>query len=80
MCGQFASKSVGIDVVDERPLAVDLDHREPLAVSRLELRVTTDVDLGEVEPELGPSLPHDSKRPLTEVAALRVVERDARYG
>ena len=33
-----------VEVVDERPLAVDLDHRQPLAVARLETRVAGDVD------------------------------------
>jgi hypothetical protein len=33
-----------VDVVDEGALAVDLHHREPLAVARLEVVVAGDVD------------------------------------
>ena len=38
LCGrQPAPEGVLVDVVGEEPLAVELDHREPLAVARLEL-------------------------------------------
>ena len=67
-----------MDVVGEDPLAVDLDHREPLAVARLELRVAGDVDLLEREAELGAELLELLAGPVAEMAALRVVERD--YG
>jgi hypothetical protein len=68
-------------VIRERALAVDLDHRQPLAVGRLQLRVTGDVDVGELEGRVhcdgGERLP----RPLAEVAAGSVVENDLRrYG
>ena len=32
-------------MVDEGPFAVDLDHRQPLSVARLEVRIAGDVDL-----------------------------------
>ena len=67
-----------MDVVREHPLAVDLDHREPLPVAGLELRVAGDVDLLEREAELGAELLELRARPVAEMAALRVEERD--YG
>jgi hypothetical protein len=41
-----------VDVVDEGALAVDLHHRQPLAVTRFQLRVVGDVDLRVRETEL----------------------------
>jgi hypothetical protein len=76
LCVDFAPKSGRIDEVDEGPATVDFDHGKPLAVCGLELRVTGDVDLLE---RLA-ALRQDSARPLAEVASLRVVEDDARYG
>ncbi len=67
-----------MDVVGEDPLAVDLDDRQPLPVPGLELRIARDVDLLEREAELGAELLELLARPVAEVAALRVVERD--YG
>jgi hypothetical protein len=75
-----AAEAVRIDVVDERALAVDLDNRQPLAVARLEPVVARDVDLGELEAELVLERADGRARPLAEVAVLRVVQRDARYG
>ena len=67
-----------MNVVGEDPLAVELDDRERLAVAGLELRVARDVDLLELEAELGAKLLELPARPVAEVAALCVVERD--YG
>jgi hypothetical protein len=67
-----------VDVVGEDPLSVDLDDREPLAIASLELGVTRDVDLLEREAELCAKLLELLARPVAEVAALCVVERD--YG
>ena len=67
-----------MDVVGEDPLAVDLDDGQPLAVTGLELRVARDVHLLEREAELGAELLELLARPVAEVAALCVVERD--YG
>ncbi len=67
-----------MDVVGEDPLTVDLDDRKPFAVAGLELRVARDVDLLEREAELGAELLELVARPVAEMAALRVVERD--YG
>ncbi len=67
-----------MDVVGEEPLTVDLDDREPLPVVGLELRVTGDVDLLEVEAELCAELLELLARPVAEMAALCVEERD--YG
>jgi hypothetical protein len=54
LCVDLAPESVRLDVVDEGPLAVDLDDRKPLAVASLELRVAVDPDLLQLERELGP--------------------------
>jgi hypothetical protein len=76
LCVDFAPKSSRIDEVDEGPPTVDLDHGKPFPVPGFELRVTGDVDLVE---RLA-ALHEDGARPLAEVASLRVVEDDARYG
>jgi hypothetical protein len=75
-----AAEAVRVDVVDERALAIDLDDRQPLAVLRLEAGVAGDVHLGELEAELVSKCAYGRARPLAEVAVLRVVQRDARYG
>ena len=78
---QATAKRVGRDVVDERALAVDLDHGEPLPVARLELSIARDVDLVERERHLGPHLVEDRPRPLAQVAPGGCVEDDrVRYG
>jgi hypothetical protein len=69
-----------LDEVRERPLALDLHDRKPLAVPRLELRVTADVDLLQLEPELVPRRVEDPPRGCAEVAPLGVEEGDAGYG
>ena len=76
MCVDFAPKGSRIDEVDESPPAVDLDDGQPLPILGLELGVTGDVDLVE---RLA-ALDEHGARPLAEVAAVRVVEDDARYG
>jgi hypothetical protein len=49
---QLSAQGVRRNEVDERLHAVDLDHRDQLAVARLELRIVVDSDLLELEPEL----------------------------
>ncbi len=79
--GQSTPKRSLVDEVDKRPLAVDLDHRQPLAVARFELRVAGDVDLRELEGRVRGDGDERLPRPLAEVAARRVVEDDLRgYG
>ena len=78
---QSAAQRVGRNVVDECALAVDLDHREPLPVARLELGVAGDVDLLERERQLRPDPVEDGPRALAQVASAGDVEDDAvRYG
>ena len=78
---QTAAQGVRRDVIDERPLAVDLDHGQPLAVARLELRIARDVDLLEREGHLRAYLVEDRPRPLAQVAPGGGVEDDrVRYG
>ena len=68
-------------MVDERTLAVDLDDGQPLAIARLELGIAADVDLFELELELRSRRGDRRTRSLTEMAAVGVVENDARgYG
>jgi hypothetical protein len=62
-----------VDVVDERPLAIDLDDGQPLAVPRLERLVAGDVDL--LEPVLSELGDERLARVLAKVAARGVVER-----
>jgi hypothetical protein len=78
--GEPAAEAVWVDVVDERALAVDLDHRQPLAVARLEYGVAGDVHLGELEAELVSKRADGRARPFAEVAVGSVIEDDARYG
>jgi hypothetical protein len=76
LCSNFAAKRARVDVVDEGPLAVDLDHREPLSVLGLEFRATSDVDLLQLERHLRAYALDDATGPLAEVAAGCVVEDD----
>ncbi len=63
-----------IDVVDERPLAVDLDHRQPFSITRLQGLVSRDVH----------RVVFDAKtiqlrtRTLAEAAPLPMEEREPR--
>jgi hypothetical protein len=77
LCGrQAAPERLLLHVVGARAPAVDLDHRDPFAVCRLERRVPVDRDLLELEPELVPQRPYLCERALAEMAALRVVDDD----
>jgi hypothetical protein len=82
LCGYLSAERSRVDVVDESPLAVDLDHGQPFAVPRLELRISADVDLLEVEGDLRVHLVDDRPGALAEVTALRVIQADlaCRYG
>ena len=75
---QLAPERLGLDVVSADPLAVDLDHGNQLAIARLELGVTVDRDLGELEPELVAKLEELRVRPFAEVASLGLVEDNPR--
>jgi hypothetical protein len=79
LCGHFAAKGIGVDVVDKGPLAVDLQHREPLAVARLQPGVAIDLDLFELERDLLPNLRDYPPCPLAEMTTLSVVENDLRF-
>jgi hypothetical protein len=77
----LATQAVGVHVVDERPLAVDLDDRQPLPIPSLEFRIPADVDFLELEPELLAHASNRRERALAQVAALGVVDDDFRgYG
>jgi len=63
-------------VVDEAPLARDLDDRDPLAVFRLELWTAVDRDLAQLKAELVARRVDDAAGCLAQVAARRGVERN----
>jgi hypothetical protein len=79
LCNRPAQR-VGVHVVDETALAVDLHHRDPLPVRRLELGVAVDRDLPQLEAELLPRRADDAAGGLAEMAARRGVEDDVGYG
>ena len=73
---QLATERIRRDEVREDQLPVDLDDWYQLPIATLELRVTVDRDLLQLEVELSPKL-HDSRPgPLAEVAAGGAVETD----
>ena len=67
-------------MVDEAPPAVDLHHRDPLAVRGLELRIAVDRDLAQLEAELVVCRGDDAPSRCAEVAARRGEENDVAYG
>jgi len=69
-----------VHVVDETPPAVDLHHRDPLAVCRLELGITVDGDLAQLEAELVVCRGNDAPSRCAEVAARGAEEDDFGYG
>jgi hypothetical protein len=76
LCAHLAAKRIGIDVVDEGALPVDLHDGKPLTVLLLQLPIPADVDLLEHERDFDPGLSEDAPGSFAEVAALRVVEND----
>ena len=74
------TQRVGVHVVDETPPAVDLHHRDPLAVRRLELGIAVDRHLPQLEAELVVCRGDDAPGRRAEVAARRGEEDDLRYG
>jgi hypothetical protein len=75
----LATERVGWDVVDERLLPVDRHDGDQLAVAPLELIVTRDVHLVQVETELLAQLEQRRARAVAEMAPGSVVEDD-RFG
>src|SRR3954464_13556422 len=76
---EAAFQICGLDHEFERFLAVDRDHRDALAVERLERRIAGDVDLLELERVALAHRAHDLERLLTEVTARLAVERQLRH-
>jgi hypothetical protein len=64
-------------VVDEGPLAVDLDDGQPLAIAGLELGVAGDVHLAKLELDVAPNLCERALGTLAEAAVVGVVNSDA---
>jgi hypothetical protein len=75
---QLAPERLGLHVVRADSLAVDLDDRNQRTVARLQLRISVDPDLLDLEPQLGSELLEPRAGPLAEVAAVGSVEDDAR--
>jgi hypothetical protein len=69
-----------VNEVHERLLPADLDDGYALAVAALELRVAADVDLHELERNLGANVDQNPSRRLAEVTALRAEEANGRDG
>jgi hypothetical protein len=67
---------LGLDAVGGEPLAVQLEHRDPLAVAALQLGIAGDVDLVGLVAEGGQVL----ARPLAEVAVAADVEDELAQG
>jgi hypothetical protein len=76
--GESTAERLGLDVVGESALAVDLDHRDPFAVPRLEAGLAVDLNPLEVEAELLRQGRKLRLRPLAEVTARGLVEDDSR--
>jgi hypothetical protein len=68
-----------VDEVRERLSAVDENDRDTLSVAPLELVVAGDVDLLELERNLGADLGEHTSGALAEVALRRVVEGDGPF-
>ena len=69
-----------MDEEGKRLLAVDLHHRDALAVPALELGVPADVDLVEVERDVGADLFEHAACALAQVAPRGAVQADAPCG
>jgi hypothetical protein len=71
---------VRLHAVDGDALAVELEHRQPFPVAPLELRLAGDIDLDELETELGPQRLELLAGALAEVAVAADVERERAQG
>jgi ClpX C4-type zinc finger len=69
-----------LHVIREAAAAVDLDHRDPLAVLLLEVGVAVDQDLAKLEAELVAEGAHQLERPPAEMTARCVVDDDLGHG
>jgi hypothetical protein len=79
LCGrQPAPERLRLDVIGTDALAVDLDHRDQLAVPGLELRIARDLDPIELEAELLAQRRELRLGALAQMAVGRPVERDSR--
>ena len=79
MC-ELASQRVGWNEVHERLRSVDLHDRDQLAVACLELRVSVDRDLLQLESQLVARSQNGLASPLAEMAPGGAVKPDPGYG
>ena len=75
-----AAQRVRVHEERERLLAVDLDDRDALAIAALQVGIPGDIDLLEVERDVGADLLENPARALAEVAARGRVQTDASEG
>jgi hypothetical protein len=75
-----AAEGVGLHEVREAPPPVDLDHRNPFAIGRLERLVTGDVDLAETEVQLLSYSREDLPGAVAQVAPRGGIQDDGDYG
>jgi hypothetical protein len=76
LAAELAQQRRLVEVVDEGPLAVDLDHGEPLPIARFQRRVVGDIDRVVVDGQ-----PVELRtRALAERAAAAGVQDDAGQG
>ena len=73
MC-ELPPQRIGRNEVDERPLSVDLDDGDQLAKARLELGVSVDRHLLELEPELVAGCQNGLASALAEMTPRGAVE------
>jgi hypothetical protein len=73
---ELPTQRVRLNEVDERLHAVDLDHGNQLAVTRLELGVAVDRDLFELESQLVTQRGDRRASALAQVAPRRPVDAD----
>jgi hypothetical protein len=78
--GEARAQRALVDPVDREPLAVELDDRDGGTMRALELPVTRDVHLAQLEAELGLQALELLARDDAEVAAGSLVEGDDAQG
>jgi hypothetical protein len=76
LCSEPAAQRLGGNVVDERTLTVDLDHRQPFAIPQLELGIPGNIHFPELELAVLPRSVQHRASPLAEMATGRGVEND----
>ena len=74
---EAASQAIGVDEVGKRLLVPDENDGDPLTVAALELRIARDVDLLQLERDVGTDALDHPPCALAEMTAGRRVQGDA---